>query len=58
MTRHFRLPLAEPSPTFMASMAHYNTGFVKMEDVNADEFAADADTRVKRPLQDQGLGPW
>ena len=47
-----QITLAEPSPTFMASMAHYNTGFVKMEDVNADEFAADANTRGQRPVPD------
>ena len=46
-----QITLAAPSPTFIANMAHYNTGFVKMEDVNADEFAADANTRVNGPFK-------
>ena len=46
-----QITLESSNPTFIASMAHYNTGFVKMEDVNADEFAADANTRVNGPFQ-------
>ncbi|MBX3011023.1 MAG: hypothetical protein KF832_05925 [Caldilineaceae bacterium] len=42
--------LTDPYPTFISNLAHYNTGFVKMEDVDADEFAATASTRVNGPF--------
>lgn len=41
-----QITLSEASPIFIASLAHYNTGFLKMEDVTGNEFAADANTRV------------
>ncbi len=46
-----QITLAAPSPTFILSMAHYNTGFVKMEDVDSNEFAATAETRVNGAFQ-------
>lgn len=42
--------LTDPYPTFISNLAHYNTGFVKMEDVDQDEFAATASTRVNGPF--------
>ncbi|MEZ4865059.1 MAG: ABC transporter substrate-binding protein [Caldilineaceae bacterium] len=42
--------LTDPYPTFISNLAHYNTGFVKMEDVDKDEFAASASTRVNGPF--------
>jgi oligopeptide transport system substrate-binding protein len=39
--------LTTASPTFINALAHYNTGFMKMEDVGeAEDFTATADTRV------------
>jgi peptide/nickel transport system substrate-binding protein len=43
--------LESPSPTFINNLAHYNTGFLKMEDVGEEEFSADANTRVNGPFQ-------
>ena len=45
-----QITLAAPDPLLLHSLAHYNTGFVKMEDVTSDEFAADANTRVNGPF--------
>ncbi len=45
-----QITLAAPDPLLLHSLAHYNTGFVKMEDVTSDEFAADASTRVNGPF--------
>ncbi|MEM7134013.1 MAG: ABC transporter substrate-binding protein [Chloroflexota bacterium] len=45
-----QITLEAPSPIFPASLAHYNTGFIKMEDVSGGEFAADASTRVNGPF--------
>lgn len=42
--------LTTPSPTFLNALAHYNTGFMKMEDVGEAEFSADANTRVNGPF--------
>jgi len=42
--------LTAPYPIFISNLAHYNTGFVKMEDVDQDEFAASASTRVNGPF--------
>jgi len=42
--------LTSPYPLLIANLAHYNTGFVKMEDVDVDEFAASASTRVNGPF--------
>ncbi len=42
--------LENPYPLLIANLAHYATGFVKMEDVDKDEFAASASTRVNGPF--------
>jgi len=41
-----QITLAAPDPLLLHALAHYNTGFVKMEDVTGGEFSADASTRV------------
>lgn len=42
--------LTNAYPLLIANLAHYSTGFVKMDDVDADEFAATANTRVNGPF--------
>lgn len=43
--------LTSPSPTFINNFAHFNTGFMKMEDVGEEEFSAGPDTRVNGPFK-------
>lgn len=43
--------LTAPSPTFINNFAHFNTGFLKMEDVGEEEFSAGPDTRVNGPFK-------
>lgn len=45
------IKLESPSPTFINNLAHFNTGFMKMEDVGEDEFSAGPDTRVNGPFK-------
>ena len=48
-TLEFHLTVA--SPTFINNFAHFNTGFLKMEDVGEEEFSAGPDTRVNGPFK-------
>ena len=45
-----QIKLKEQAPIFLHSLAHYNLGFVKMEDVDKDAFEASAKTRVNGPF--------
>ena len=45
------IKLESPNPTFINSFAHFNTGFMKMEDVGEEEFSAGPDTRVNGPFK-------
>ena len=45
------IKLESPSPTFINNFAHFNTGFMKMEDVGEEEFSAGPDTRVNGPFK-------
>jgi ABC-type oligopeptide transport system substrate-binding subunit len=43
--------LTKPSPTFIAVLAHYNTGFMKMTDVGEGEYSAGPNTLVNGPFK-------
>ena len=45
-----QITLSATDPLLLHALAHYNLGFVKMEDVTGGEFAADASTRVNGPF--------
>jgi len=47
-----KVTLTAPNPIFIDNLAHYNTGFTKLEDVlKGENFAADGSARVNGPFK-------